>query len=52
MLLKKKKSKKREYGCEGYQNLSKDEKRLVEYRKRQYEMQKNNCKITQQGFSF
>ena len=36
------KKQKREYGHEGYKNLSEDEKqRQVEYRKRCYEMRKN-----------
>ena len=42
ILLKKEKNRKREYGREPYQNLSKDEKqRLAEYRKKYYEMQNN-----------
>ena len=36
----KKKKKKRKYGRERYKNLSKDEKKLVEYRKK-YKMRKN-----------
>ena len=43
----KKKNKKREYGHEQDKNISEDEKqKLVEYRKRYYEMQKNlKCSI-------
>ena len=40
------KKQKQEYGHEWYKNLSETEKqRLVEYRKRYYEMQNNNCKV-------
>ena len=42
IFLKKKKNRKQVYGCEQYKNLSEFEKqRLVEYRKRYYEMLKN-----------
>ena len=41
-LSEEKKNKKREYGHEQDKNISEDEKqKLVEYRKRYYEMQKN-----------
>ena len=38
----------REYGREGYENLSKDKKqKLVEYRKIYYEYEKNSWKVAQ-----
>ena len=47
------KKKKREYGYERYKNLSEAEKqRLVEYKKRYYNMLKNNHKFTQYNFRF
>ena len=48
IFLKKKKTKNREYGHERYKNLSEDIKqKLVQYRKRYYEMQKNNLNVSQ-----
>ena len=43
----------REYCSERYKNLSDDDtQRLIEYRKRHYEMQNNNFKVTQKGSRF
>ena len=42
-----------ECGCEQYKNQSEDEKQnLIKYRKRYYEMQKDNSKVVQKDFSF
>ena len=40
IFLKKTKKKKQQYGCERYKNLSEDEKKMVEFRKKHYEMRK------------
>ena len=42
ILLKNKKEKKQQYGCENYKNFSKDEKqKFIQYRKKYYIMRKN-----------
>ena len=47
------KNRKQEYDCKRYKNISEAEKQmLVEYRKRCFEMQKNNCKIAQKVYNF
>ena len=46
-LYEEKSNKKRKYGHEKYKNLSEDENQeLVEYRKKYYEIQKSNWKVT------